>query len=170
METRIEFYISTKCRNSTNLKLEKYFNKNLCTSIEDGFYNFTEQFCKNCNNITMGPGIYNDAVNNLLFNCKQNSPTIKKLIKNVNNNKFNSYNLAFLRPEELNEDLWIKIIMRKDTTEYKLNNLPTVEWKPCKMCHCTKYFYRQLQTRSADEPMSTFYDCKNCGKTYHVNN
>ena len=33
----------------------------------------------------------------------------------------------------------------------------------CKSSNCTYY---QLQTRSADEPMTTFVSCQNCGKRW----
>ena len=92
---------------------------------------------------------------------------VKKLIKKK---LYNPYNLAFLRPDELDEDNWMKIILRKNTTEEKLNNLPTIEWKPCRTCKNIWFFHYQLQTRSADEPMTTFYICKECSKHYKVNN
>ena len=37
-------------------------------------------------------------------------------------------------------------------------------WK-CKSKKCTYY---QLQTRSADEPMTTFVTCINCGKRWKM--
>ncbi|KNC86170.1 DNA-directed RNA polymerase III subunit RPC10 [Sphaeroforma arctica JP610] len=39
----------------------------------------------------------------------------------------------------------------------------------CPKCHCREAFFRQMQTRSADEPMTTFYKCKNfkdCGNVW----
>jgi len=47
---------------------------------------------------------------------------------------------------------------------------PIIKWKPCRNCKNTEFFYYQLQPRSADEPMTTFYICKNCNKTARVNN
>ncbi|KAI9637617.1 uncharacterized protein MKK02DRAFT_43543 [Dioszegia hungarica] len=32
----------------------------------------------------------------------------------------------------------------------------------CGKCDHTQAYYRQLQIRSADEPMTTFYKCENC--------
>jgi transcription elongation factor S-II len=36
----------------------------------------------------------------------------------------------------------------------------------CNRCKTKKTTYYQLQTRSADEPMTTFVSCLNCGKNW----
>jgi len=171
MATIIEFYISDKDRKNTIKQFSEYFNKSICSEIELGFYDFTDQYCQsNQQNLIMAPAIYKDAVKNVLFNFDKNSKTIQNITKQIKQHKYNSYNLAFLRPDELDEDNWMKIILRKNTTDEKLNNLPSVEWKPCRICKSTEYSFYQTQTRSADEPMTTFYTCKKCGKTYSFNN
>jgi DNA-directed RNA polymerase III subunit RPC11 len=38
-----------------------------------------------------------------------------------------------------------------------------------KQCGCTKAYYRQMQIRSADEPMTTFYKCVECGEQWREN-
>lgn len=171
MTTVIEFYIPDKIRKNAARTLIKHFDKSPCSLIEKGFYDYTEQFCKsNSNNMIMAQSIYKDMVQNLIFNCEQNNRTIRKIKRAIKKKKYNPYNLSFLRPEELDEDNWMKIILRKNNTEEKLTNLPTIEWNPCVICKSTRYYYYQLQTRSADEPMTTFYICNKCGKNNRVNN
>ncbi len=36
----------------------------------------------------------------------------------------------------------------------------------CPRCHQSNYDYYQIQTRSADEPMTVFFTCRNCGKQW----
>lgn len=172
MTTVVEFYVADKERKKTIKSLSEHFEDNKhCVKIEQGIYDFTEQYCKsNSNNLVMSRTIYKDKVEDLLYNLNQDHATIKKLKKAIVKKKYNPYNLAFLCPDELDEDNWMKIILRKHTTEDKLKNLPTIEWNKCRVCKHTEYFFYQLQTRSADEPMTTFYICKNCDKTYKVNN
>jgi len=171
MTTVIEFYIPDKNRKNITKLLSKHFDQKICSKIEKGLFDYTEQFCKsNGNNLIMARSIYDDCAQNLLFNCEQNHGTMKKIKKAIQKKKYNPYNLAFLRPDEIDEDNWMKIILRKNTTEDKLKNLPTIEWNACRVCKNTEFFFYQLQTRSADEPMTTFYICKNCDKTYKVNN
>ena len=38
----------------------------------------------------------------------------------------------------------------------------------CSRCHQRRCKYYQLQTRSADEPMTTFVTCVNCGNRWRV--
>lgn len=171
MSTVVEFYISDKDRKNTIKLLSEHFDKKNCVLIEKGLYDFSNQYCQsNNNNLIMAQSIYRDCTKNLIFNCKQNNRTMKEIKQKIIKKKFNAYNLAFLRPDELDQDNWHKIILRKNTTEDKLTNLPTIEWKKCVICKNKEYFYRQEQTRSADEPMTTYYYCKHCGKTYSVNN
>jgi len=173
MTTVVEFYIPDKERSGSIKLLSKHFDKKNCSRVEKGLFDFTEQYCRsNGNNLIMAQAIYKDCLKNVIYNCDQNHTTMQKIKKQIKDNNYNSYNLAFLKPEELDEDNWMKIILRRNTTEDKLKNLPTVDWKVCRNegCRNTKYFYYQLQTRSADEPMTTFYICKKCERTYKVNN
>ncbi|KAI8849248.1 hypothetical protein BC829DRAFT_361974 [Chytridium lagenaria] len=39
----------------------------------------------------------------------------------------------------------------------------------CSKCEGTRAYYMQLQIRSADEPMTTFYTCVNCRYTWREN-
>lgn len=171
MTTVIEFYIPENERKNTIKNLSKYIDNKYCKIIEKGCFDFTKQYCKsNQKNMVLAIPIYKDNVKNLLFNLEQNHETIKKIKDKIEKGEYNAYNLAFLRPDELDEDLWMRIILRKNTTEEKLNNLPTINWRKCRTCGNREYFFYQLQTRSADEPMTIFYICKGCTKTYRVNN
>lgn len=173
MTTVVEFYIPDSNRKNAVKSLSDHFDKKVCQTIEQGIFDFTEQYCRsNNNNLMMAQSIYKHNIDNLMYNLEENHNTIKKIKKQIDKKKYNPYNLAFLKPEELDMDNWMKIILRKNTTEEKLTNLPSIEWKICKNGNCgsKEYSYYQLQTRSADEPMTTFYICKKCGRTYKVNN
>jgi len=166
----IEFYIPNPLRTKTIKSIKEYVtDKQSITDIEEGIYDYTQQYCTRNSDPTVYHAVYKDVIRNLIYDCSQNKQTINKIITDVSNKKINGYNLAFLSPEERDTDNWEKIIQRKNNTEEKLNNLPTVPWKPCKHCKCTQYSFYQLQTRSADEPMTKFYICKECKTTYKVN-
>lgn len=40
----------------------------------------------------------------------------------------------------------------------------------CPYCEHDVAYFQQIQIRSADEPMTTFYRCANCEKTWSDNN
>jgi DNA-directed RNA polymerase subunit M/transcription elongation factor TFIIS len=172
MSVTIEFYISKKDRNETLELLSAYFDdKDIRNKIDEGFYDYTKQLCEsNPHNLYIATPIYKDIVKNFIYNCEKGSNTLTKLKKLIKKGNFNPYNFAFLKPEELDEENWIKIILRRQITIDKLTNLPTVTWKECKRCKSSEYQFFQQQTRSADEPMTTFYICMGCGKVYKINN
>ena len=72
---------------------------------------------------------------------------------------------AFMTHQELNPDKWRDMIHKKEKREEHLFNhklaATTTDFTcfKCKKNNCTYY---QLQTRSADEPMTTFVTCVNC--------
>jgi DNA-directed RNA polymerase subunit M/transcription elongation factor TFIIS len=94
--------------------------------------------------------------------------TFSKILDKLNTDPDYAFELAFLPPEELNTSKWTHEISRIKMNDDKIKNLPTVTWKPCKVCKENKYFFNQLQTRSGDEPITTFYTCKICNKLYKI--
>ncbi len=72
---------------------------------------------------------------------------------------------AFMTHQELNPEKWRDMIQKKEKRdEHLFNNklaATTTDFTcfKCKKNNCTYY---QLQTRSADEPMTTFVTCVNC--------
>lgn len=77
-----------------------------------------------------------------------------------------------MRPEQLYPDgLYAKQLdvnihkeMRKDYMARELKNQDG--FFVCSRCKSKKTTYYQLQTRSADEPMTTFVSCLNCDKNW----
>ena len=62
---------------------------------------------------------------------------------------------------------------RKETTAYETEAMRLDYHKPaitrqfrCGRCKQNKTIYMQMQTRSADEPMTTFVNCVNCGNAW----
>lgn len=72
---------------------------------------------------------------------------------------------AFMTHQELNPEKWREMIQKKEKRDDHLFNhklaATTTDFTcfKCKKNNCTYY---QLQTRSADEPMTTFVTCVNC--------
>ena len=66
-----------------------------------------------------------------------------------------------MNPERWNELIQIKI--KKDKAKYEENMEAATDTFTCNKCKQKKCTYYQMQTRSADEPMTTFVSCLNCG-------
>ncbi|EPR80011.1 DNA-directed RNA polymerases III subunit K [Spraguea lophii 42_110] len=72
--------------------------------------------------------------------------------------------------KEINEPIVKNTILNHNTTEIILNEddfkySSTCE-KPCPKCDSTTAAFVEMQTRSADEPMTVFYQCIKCKETW----
>ena len=54
----------------------------------------------------------------------------------------------------------------RDRYLYEINKEMATDAYTCGRCFKKECTYYQLQTRSADEPMTTFVTCLNCGKRW----
>jgi transcription elongation factor S-II len=85
------------------------------------------------------------------------------LITAIKTNEITLEDLPYIKPQDLNKKQWDKIVKRLEYIEFKKNNMATTDIYQCRKCKENKCYIYQAQTRSADEPMTTFVTCKNCG-------
>ena len=74
-----------------------------------------------------------------------------------------------MNPYELFPEQWEEIIKKKKAKkelEYSRNAGQITYTYKCSRCKKNKCSYYQLQTRSCDEPMTTFVKCLNCSKQW----
>ena len=104
------------------------------------------------------------------FNIKEPKSLLKERILNGD---VKSVNVTNLRPEELwksgpyavmIEELNLTQI-RIDHAQGRINDSRRGIFK-CARCKSNKTTYYEMQTRSADEPMTAFITCFNCGKRW----
>jgi transcription elongation factor S-II len=95
-----------------------------------------------------------------------------ELKTNIHKKKVKTIDVVNMRPEKLWPDgPCAKAVDEKIHKEMRKEFL-TKEFKnqdgffTCNKCKSKKTTYYQLQTRSADEPMTTFVSCLNCGKNW----
>jgi transcription elongation factor S-II len=83
--------------------------------------------------------------------------------------------LVNMTPDQLMPDgPYAKALMKARTKALELESIRAKEEEyegifMCKKCKSKKTTYYQLQTRSADEPMTTYVECKNCNKHWKFN-
>ena len=84
------------------------------------------------------------------------------LISKIKNGHIDPYSLVKLTREELNPDLW-ETLKSKNLEKIVVKQLATEDGMfKCNKCKSMKTVYYQMQTRSADEPMTTYVTCTNC--------
>lgn len=153
--------------------INKYVkNDKKSINIERSIFNYTikdstqKNIVKKWNNeyFTM---IYCDKLKSILFNISYDTTT--DFLKNIKNGIIKSKNVAFITHHQMRPDIWndlIKAKMERDKHKYEIDKrLATSEFK-CRKCKERECSYYQLQTRSADEPMTTFVTCLNCGNNW----
>ena len=92
-------------------------------------------------------------------------------IKKFTKKEMKPHEIAFMSHQELAPNKWNHLISAKeerDSNKYEPTLEAATDNFTCFRClankqEATKCTYYQLQTRSADEPMTTFVTCLNCG-------
>ena len=77
--------------------------------------------------------------------------------------------IGFMTHIELRPELWKELLeykKKRDEIKFTGNITATTDNFTCRKCKSHKCSYYQLQTRSADEPMTTYVDCLNCGNRW----
>lgn len=163
----------TKFRVNIRKKINVYICNDLkSTNIERSIYNYTIKECTNRKIVKKWNNkyfnlIYCDKLKTILYNLSdKENPEFKNDIKT---GIIKSSNVAFINHHQMRPDIWNTLIKEKserDKHKYEIDKrLATSEFK-CKKCKQRECSYYQLQTRSADEPMTTFVSCLNCGNNW----
>ena len=140
---------------------------NKVITIEDSIFNFSCIYCKNNNMGEYILNIYIDKIQNIVDNISNEKFQNDYLLDQILNNKnFDLKNIVNMEACELLPKKWKKIIDRFNLIEDKKKNMATTDIFTCKKCHNKRCTVHQLQTRSADEPMTTFYTCMICGNVH----
>lgn len=95
----------------------------------------------------------------------------QNLIKRLGNVEIYPHELAFMTPQELFPEKWNDILEEKkkrDQMRFEINEGAVTDQFKCSRCKQQKCTYYQLQTRSADEPMTTYITCIICGHRWKM--
>ena len=144
-------------------------NRSIVSNLEKGVYNYSldaaskKKIVKKWENQYFVQ-IYLDRVKSIFINL-----TNETLLDKIVEKKIKAHELAFMSHQEMNEDRWKELIELKQIKEEN-KYTPKIEASTdnftcfkCKSKECTHY---QLQTRSADEPMTTFVTCIRCSNRW----
>jgi len=107
--------------------------------------------------------IYLDKLKSVYFNLSE------KVLNDLFQNNIKTQQIAFMTHQELDYERWEKLIQannKKTENKYETNIVASTDTFKCRKCHSNQCTYYQMQTRSADEPMTTFVTCINCGNRW----
>lgn len=115
-------------------------------------------------------GIYIDTARHIFLNISPKTYVGNKyLITRINSEEVNAKLIAFMKPEEMAPERWKSITEAVNNKEMELYNKANMAGviHYCKVCKKkTKCSFYQLQTRSADEPMTNFWSCLECNSNW----
>lgn len=157
-------------RNTIIKTIDKYVKNDVYSkNIEKSIYNYThiksqkDKIVKKWEN-TGFVLIYLNKFKIIFHNIK--NPII---LKKIQTKEFLPHRIAFMSHLDLLPEKWNEKLEEK---KLRLENkfFPKIEASTdnftCGKCKSTACTYYQLQTRSADEPMTTFVTCTNCGQRW----
>lgn len=156
-------------RNNIKMKLnEKLKNEKDSLNLEKGIYNYTikeaeqKKVLKKWDNKQFVQ-IYLNRLRSVYINLNS---FILELVKNET---IKSHTIAFMTHQEMQPEKWKDLIDAKSTRDknkFEVNLEAATDTFTCRKCKGNKCTYYQMQTRSADEPMTTFVTCIECSNRW----
>lgn len=159
-----------KFRSTIVKHINKYVDNEVYSqNIEKSIYNFTilkskkEKIVKKWDNVSFVLVYINKF--KIIFHNIKNPIILKKIVSR----EIPPHKVAFMTHIDLLPEKWNEKLEEK---KLRLQNkfFPKIEASTdnftCGKCRSKACTYYQLQTRSADEPMTTFVTCTNCGNRW----
>ena len=109
--------------------------------------------------------LYKDKLRSIISNLRTNNNFLDK----VKSGEIEVHKIGKITHQEMDPDKWKDIIQQKierDNQKYNNNTEGLSKEFKCGRCKKRETQYTQVQTRSADEPMTTFVTCINCGNNW----
>ena len=150
-------------------------NNNISRNIEQSVYNSSIQLAskkgikrKWMNNVFKN--LYLSKIRSFYSNIKEDSYIQNKEFKNrILSGEINPTKIAEVSIYDIFPDVWKDLIdekTKKDKLKYELKPEAMTDVFKCRKCGSRSCSYYEVQTRSADEPMTQFINCLDCGNRW----
>lgn len=160
----------------TNLKfLEDNFSKDVIRLLEKGIFDATFNYAHK-NHIPRNwkspifTEVYRQITRTVFSNIHPDSPVKNpRLLTRVLDGEFTLYELPFMTSYEMFPEKWFELkdkLLQREQKILEGNKSRATDQFKCRRCNKRECTYYELQTRSADEPMTIFITCLNCGKEW----
>jgi len=157
-------------RNNIRGKLQELLeSEKKAINLEKGIYNYALKEANNRKVVKKWDNpyyvqIYLDRLRTIYINLGKTA-----LLTSVKDGTVTVKNLAFMTHQEMQPEKWDALIqakIKKDKSKYDTQQEAMTDTFKCRKCHSNKCSYYQMQTRSADEPMTTFVTCIECANRW----
>jgi transcription elongation factor S-II len=156
-------------RDNIRKKLDEILNNEKNTSnLEKGIFNYSlkeadqRKIVKKWDNKQFIQ-IYLDRLRSIMINLKGN------ILEQINDGTIKPHIVAFMTHQELYPERWATMIdakTKRDKNKFETNMSAATDVFTCRKCKGNQCTYYQMQTRSADEPMTTFVTCLLCSARF----
>jgi transcription elongation factor S-II len=157
-------------RNNIRIKLQEMLDsEKKAINLEKGIYNYAVKEATNRKVVKKWDNpyytqIYLDRLRSIYINLEN-----IVLLNHVKDGSITVKTLAFMTHQEMQPEKWEPLIqakIKKDKSKYDTQQEAMTDTFKCRKCHSNKCSYYQMQTRSADEPMTTFVTCLECANRW----
>jgi transcription elongation factor S-II len=143
---------------------EKLNNEKYAMNLEKGIFNYSlkeadqRKIVKKWDNAFFVQ-IYLDHLRSIVTNLRP------EILKQIEDGTIKPHKVAFMTHHELCPERWATLIetkSKRDKNKFEVNIAASTDAFTCRKCKGNKCTYMQLQTRSADESMTTYVSCITC--------
>jgi len=114
--------------------------------------------------------VYRHILRSILSNLHPQSPVQNtRLLSRVQAGEFTLYEIPFMSSYDMFPERWFALkdkLLQREQKILEGNQSRATDQFKCRRCQKKECTYYELQTRSADEPMTIFITCLNCGKEW----
>jgi len=148
--------------------IEVLENEKTTNNLEKGIFNYAlkeadqRKIVKKWDNAYFVQ-IYLDRLRSIMSNLKGD------VLESIKDGSVKAHIVAFMTHQELCPEKWAALIeakSKRDKNKFETNISAATDTFTCRKCKGNQCTYYQMQTRSADEPMTTFCNCIICGNRW----
>jgi len=143
--------------------------KSYAINLEKGLYNCAITIADSKNIMKKWDNPYFVQIYIDRFRTVWNNLKDVKILNKIISGEVKPHELGTMTHQEMCPEKWKELIQSKkdkDENRYDPKTVGNTDIFTCRKCKSKKCSYYQLQTRSADEPMTTFVTCISCGNRW----
>jgi DNA-directed RNA polymerase subunit M/transcription elongation factor TFIIS len=112
--------------------------------------------------------MYRTKIRDICLNLDAKNKRINNqtLLPSLLDGGMDAYFVAFMTPQQMHPARWSKELEKRRVAEAADDNKKVTDIYKCRKCGDRKSTTTQMQTRSADEPMTIFVTCLTCYNTF----
>lgn len=139
-------------------------------NIEKGIFNNTINICREMNTPLKWSNnkfttAYSKNARKILANISY-TPNSEEFKHRILTNDVDPYSIATFTHENMAPEIWSELKLNIMKKHFAKQEEVSDGMFTCNVCKSKKTVYYQMQTRSADEPMTTYVTCTNCNKKW----